>query len=138
MIYISLQTRNEETKILPFVATSHTNHFCQQHNHDFALLIFMPRFKSIDFIKILLKYQITSKIKIHFCEKYRILQRRGALLPDSQWLPAAGGYAKRPPKQPPQLQTFSYAPSARMKRRNLNFPTITLAYCLQFCFCGAL
>ena len=45
MIY---QIVNERTKIL-VIATSHIADLCNQYNHVFALLLFMPRFSSINF-----------------------------------------------------------------------------------------
>ena len=56
-------------------------HLCNQFNHVFAVLISMPRFKSNKFCK------TRSKIKL-LLQNLRML---GALPPDLQWLPAAGG-----------------------------------------------
>ena len=54
----------------------------------------MPRFKSIIF------YQYSPKIRLFLKKKCKIFKP-----------PAAGGFAPRPPKQPPQLRISSYEPA---------------------------
>ena len=48
MIYKLVNRRTE----VQAIATSHLAHLCNRYNHVFALLISMPRFNSINFIKI--------------------------------------------------------------------------------------
>ena len=61
----------------------------------------MPRFKSIIF------YQYSPKIKLFLKKKCKIFKRWG-LRPQTPVPPAAGGFAPRPPKQPPQLRISAY------------------------------
>ena len=64
----------------------------------------MPRSKSIIF------YQYSPKIKLILKKKCRIFKRWG-LRPQTPVPPAAGGFAPRLPKQPPQLRISSYVPA---------------------------
>ena len=61
---------NERTENPP-LAIAYTAHLCNQFNHEFAVLIFMPRFKSINF------YQNTSKITLFLQKKLQNLQMPG-------------------------------------------------------------
>ena len=65
----------------------------------FALPITMPRFKSINFC------QNTPKIKL-FLQKYAKIFVCWGLRPQIPVPPAAGGFAPRPPKQPPSHYEF--------------------------------
>ena len=64
----------------------------------------MPRFKSITF------YQFSPKIKLFLKKKCKIFKRWG-LRPQTPVPTAAGGFAPRPPKQPPQLRISRYVPA---------------------------
>ena len=64
----------------------------------------MPCFKSIIF------YQYSPKTKLFLKKKSKIFKRWG-LGPQTPVTPAAGGFAPRPPKQPPQLRISGYAPA---------------------------
>ena len=64
----------------------------------------MPRFKSI------ISYQYSPKTKLILKKKCKIFKRWG-LRPQTPVPPAAGGFAPRPPKQPPQLRISSYVPA---------------------------
>ena len=64
----------------------------------------MPCFKSIIF------YQYSPKTKLFLKKKCKIF-KRGRLRPQTPVPPASGGFAPRPPKQPPQLRIFGYAPA---------------------------
>ena len=46
------------------------------------------------------------------CPQTPSLRQLGASPPDPHWLPAAGGSAPRPPKQPPPLRISGYAPAS--------------------------
>ena len=81
------------TEILP-LATSHIAiaHLCNQFNHVFALLMSMPHFKSINFIKTgLILFLQNNKV---FCVLRappldpNCLRRIGAELPDPQHSPS--------------------------------------------------
>ena len=62
MIYQLVNTRTEILEI----ATCHIAHLCNWYNHAFAVLIFMPRFNSINFHEISIKELFLQKKKKHF------------------------------------------------------------------------
>ena len=65
---------NKRNDIL-ILATTHIDHLCNQFNYVFALLISMPRFKSIYF------YPNTPKLS-NFLKKYKNCRTLGASSPD--------------------------------------------------------
>ena len=102
MIY---QHVNKRAKILPlatFTYPIYANSLIR-----FALPISMPRFKSIIF------YQYSPKIKL--------------ILKKNAKFSSAGGYAPRPPKQPPQLRISGYVPATLCTVYN------PMGFC-SFCF----
>ena len=94
MIYQQINKRTAKLSL----ATSHIAHWCNQLNH-VALLISMPRFKSIIFYKTALKLS-------YFCKKMQNFRAVGVPAPH----PCASGgwglraHTPRPPKQPPHCE----------------------------------
>ena len=88
MIYVTSLSIREQ--IFPLV-TSHIAiaHLCNQFNHVFVLLIFMPYFKSINFC------QNWLKIKLFLKKNATFLRARSS--------------APKPPKRLPPLQISGYA-----------------------------
>ena len=66
---------------------------CNQFNHVFAVLISIPHFTKINF------YQTRPELS-YYRKKIAKSSRAGALPPDRQWFPAAGGSALNPKAQP--------------------------------------
>ena len=98
MIY---QHVNKRAKILP-LANFHIAHLCKQFSQ-VCTTNFYATLKSIIF------YQYSPKIKL-ILKKMQNFQALRAP-PPTPVLPAAGGFAPRPPKQPPQLRISSYVPA---------------------------
>ena len=107
---------DRRTEILP-LATFHIARLFNQFNHVFALLVSMPRFKSIKF------YLNRPKIKL-------ILQQHSKFF-------GAGGFASTPPKQP-LLQFSGYALDAGIiiiklkttQKYNQKFQSSKRKYCI--------
>ena len=98
----------------------------------------MPRFKSIDFYLNTTKISKYFQNKNYFLEKIHNFPAAGSLPLDSQWLPAAGGSAIRPPKQLPPIADFWLRVCCTYEKMKIKFhdsypriwPTVLLLWSL--------